>query len=66
MLVLLSVSVRQAGVDDSLLELRREASCAAYNALTTVICKTQKQEKFYAALCFKEAPGKVSCVFVSE
>eukprot|EP00043_Microstomoeca_roanoka_P020233 m.242128 g.242128 ORF g.242128 m.242128 type:complete len:4198 (+) comp17134_c0_seq1:181-12774(+) len=52
-------AAKMAGGEENMMELRRQAACAAYNALTTIICKTQTQEKFYSAFCFKEAPGKM-------
>ena len=48
----------------TLLDLRREYHCAAYNLLVSVVSCTQTDAKFYAVFLFGENEAKVciSCI----
>lgn len=40
-------------------DLRRKASCAAYNAVVAVLTATQKEEKFYLKYCVNQKPAVI-------
>lgn len=50
--------------ESTLLELRRQYHCAAYNALIAVISCTQTEQKFYVGFLFSENEVKVRSDFV--
>jgi len=51
--------------ETSLLELRRQYHCAAYNLMVAFISRTQTDVKFYTGFLFEEKEAKVSIIAFS-
>lgn len=48
-------------------EIRRQASCAAYNAMVAVLLSTQDTEKMFATFCLSEHKHKIwECIVDTE
>lgn len=52
--------------ETTLLELRRQYHCAAYNLMIAFISRTQTELKYYTAFLFEEKENKVSLYGITK